>query len=413
MRHDLTPTELRRDPMTTFVYISPAYPPTNVYFCERLAASGVTVLAIGDAPYDELPNGLTVALTEYYRVDSLEDYNRVYRAMAHLIARHGRVDWVESNNEYWLQLDARLRTDFNIHTGRRADKVNEIRSKVDMKQVYLRAGVPTARQIRITTLEAAQEFVAQVGYPVIVKPEFGMGATHTYQLRDDAELAGFCSEPADGPMVMEEFVTGDIVSYDGIVDHDSVPVFEAATLWPPSIMDIVLNDLDLAYQVLDEMPDRLRELGQRVLKAFGVRNRWFHLEFFRLSDAKPGLGEVGDFVALEVNMRPAGGVTVDMYNYARNADVYQIYADVVSGHDTGAARQATQDPARCVYASRRDHRDYQLSSDRLAEIYGDAIVAHQRNLELFVPQMGNEYYLLRTTDAGRATAFIDDVLRRA
>ena len=52
-------------------------------------------------------------------------------------------------------------------------------------------------------------------------------------------------------------------------------------------------------------------------------------------------------------------------------------------------------------------------SDRLAEIYGDAIVAHQRNLELFVPQMGNEYYLLRTTDAGRATAFIDDVLRRA
>lgn len=61
-------------------------------------------------------------------------------------------------------------------------------------------------------------------------------------------------------MVMEEFVTGDIISYDGIVDHDSVPVFEAATLWPLSIMDIVLNDLDLAYQVLDEMPDRLREL---------------------------------------------------------------------------------------------------------------------------------------------------------
>lgn len=101
-----------------------------------------------------------------------------------------------------------------------------------------------------------------------------------------------------------------------------------------------------------------------------------------------------------------------MYNYARNADVYQIYADVVSGHDTGAARQATQDPARCVYASRRDHRDYQLSSDRLAEIYGDAIVAHQRNLELLFRRWATSTTLLRTTDAGRATAFIDDVLRR-
>lgn len=73
-------------------------------------------------------------------MDSLEDYNWSIVAMA-----HRRSPWscrlVESNNEYWLQLDARLRTDFNIHR-RRAEKVNEIRSKVDMKQVYLRAGVP-------------------------------------------------------------------------------------------------------------------------------------------------------------------------------------------------------------------------------------------------------------------------------
>lgn len=399
--------------MTNFVYISPAHPSTNVHFCERLAGVGVTVLAIGDAPHGDLPAELVAALTEYYRVDSLEDYEQVYRGMAYLTFRHGRIDWVESNNEYWLGLDARLRTDFNIATGPRSQEADEFRSKARMKQVFLRAGVPSARQSLATTLAAARDFVAGVGFPVIVKPEFGMGATDTYKLSDDDALAGYFAAPPPGPTVLEEFVTGDIVSYDGIVDHASLPVFEAATLWPPSIMDIVLNDLDLAYQVLVEVPAALRNHGQRVLRALGVRNRWFHLEFFRLTEPKPGLGEVGDFVALEVNMRPAGGATVDMYNYARHADVYQIYADVVSGRDSGAAGRARQDMARCVYVGRRDHHRYELSRAQLLERYGPQIVQHERSLALFVPQMGNEYYLLRTTDPEQAAAFIDDALRRA
>lgn len=398
--------------MTNFVYISPAHPVTNVTFCERLAAAGVRVLAIGDAAWPELPARLQRVLSEYYRVDSLEDYAQVHRGLAHLIVNHGRIDWIESNNEYWLELDARLRTDFNVTTGRHLDSIDQIRSKVEMKRVYHRAGVPTARQIRCTTLAAAERFVAEVGFPVIVKPEFGMGATNTYKLADLGELAGFFAEATNGPMVMEEFVSGEIVSFDGIVDHNSVPVFEAATLWPPSIMDIVLHDFDLAYQVLDEVPARLRECGLRVLKAFGVRNRWFHLEFFRLTEAKLGLGDVGDYVALEVNMRPAGGVTVDMYNYAHQADVYQIYADVVSGTDSGAAGQAQANPGRCVYASRRDQFTYHMSRTELLAKYQPLLVRHERNGELFVPQMGNECFLIRTTDPDVAEAFIADTLRR-
>lgn len=399
--------------MTTFVYISPAYPPTNVYFCERLANSGVTVLAIGDAPYGELPPKLVAALTEYYWIDSLEDYDKVYRGMAHLIARHGRIDWVESNNEYWLELDARLRTDFNISTGHKYDTVHQIRSKAQMKQVFLDAGVPTARQAKCTDPSAAREFVALTGYPVIVKPEFGVGATQTYKLADEAALAAFFADPPDEPMVMEEFISGQIFSYDGIAGRDGTPLFESAGRFPPSIMDIVLDELDLAYEVLEEIPAALRDLGRQVLRAFDVHDRWFHLEFFRLDSPRPGLGDVGDYVALEVNMRPAGGVTVDMYNYARNADVYQIYADMVTGRDTGAAAAATKDMARCVYAARRDKRTYALSNAQIWERYGAQIIRHGRNLEVFVPQMANEYYLLRTHDPKWAEAFVDDVLRPA
>ena len=62
----------------------------------------MNVLGIGDQPYDELPLELKSALREYYRVWSLEDYDQVYRAVAFFAYKYGRIDWIESNNEYWL-----------------------------------------------------------------------------------------------------------------------------------------------------------------------------------------------------------------------------------------------------------------------------------------------------------------------
>ena len=107
-----------------FVFISPHFPHTYWQFCDRLRRNGINVLGIGDAPYDSLEAPLKAALTEYYRVDSLEDYDKVYRAVAFFAFRYGKIDWIESMNEYWLEQDARLRTDFNITTGIRADQTS-------------------------------------------------------------------------------------------------------------------------------------------------------------------------------------------------------------------------------------------------------------------------------------------------
>ena len=60
---------------------------------------------------------LKESLDEYYKVGSLENYDEVYRAVAFFAFKYGKIDWLESNNEYWLEQDARLRTDFNITTG--------------------------------------------------------------------------------------------------------------------------------------------------------------------------------------------------------------------------------------------------------------------------------------------------------
>lgn len=128
-----------------FIFISPQFPRTYWNFCDRLQKNGVNVLGIGDSPYDELEDNLKRSMTEYYKVNSLENYDEVFRAVAFFAFKYGKIDWLESNNEYWLEQDARLRTDFNITTGTKLDGISSYKSKSAMKPYYAKAGVPTAR----------------------------------------------------------------------------------------------------------------------------------------------------------------------------------------------------------------------------------------------------------------------------
>ena len=230
-----------------FVFISPNFPETYWIFCDRLHASGVNVLGIGDAAYDSLDVRLRASLTEYYRVDSLEVYDEVFRAVAYFSFKYGKIDWLESNNEYWLRQDARLRADFNIVTGPSPEEIHRFTSKAEMKKFYAAGGVPTARQHRVKDLASAEAFISETGYPVIVKPEVGVGAAATYRISSREELKRFFTYGVTVPYVMEEFITGDIYSYDAILDSHGRPLFESSAKFPPSVMDIVIKGLDLMY----------------------------------------------------------------------------------------------------------------------------------------------------------------------
>ena len=395
-----------------FVFISPHFPHTYWQFCDRLRRGGANVLGIADTPYDQLEEPLRNALTEYYRVDSLEDYDQVYRAVAFFAFKYGKIDWLESNNEYWLEQDARLRADFNIITGVRPEEIGAWKHKSAMKPVYQAAGIPTARCHRVTTPDAAARFLAEIGgYPVIVKPDVGVGAANTWKLESDGDLARFFAEKPDVPYVMEEFVYGDIWSYDAIVDSHSQPLFESTAFFPPSIADIVNQDLDLSYFVCARMPDSLRKLGRAALKGFRVRSRFVHLEFFRLTRARPGLGDTGDFVGLEVNMRPAGGYTPDMMDFAHSCDVYQIWADMVI-HDR-RIRPESGDDHWCVYASRKDSHRYLHSHEEVLARYGDRIAMCERMPEIMWATMGCQMYTAHAYSEEEVQEFIRFVQERA
>ena len=375
-----------------YVFISPAYPVTCTFFCDRLSQSGVSVLGIGDVAFDALNDQLKYAPTEYYYVESLEDYDQVYRAVAYFIHKYGRIDWLESMNEYWLSMDARLRTDFNIAVGTREKDIPEMVTKSGMKKVFLEAGIPTARQHIVSDLQAGRAFAAQVGFPVIVKPDIGVGANGARKLHSEEELTAFYKDLPSVPYVMEEFLSGDICTYDAIIDSHCEPLFESMCTYAP-VLDTVQSDENIHFYTTALVPKKLRELGRQAVKAFGADRRFVHFEFIHLSKGYQGIGKAGDYALMEVNMRPAGGHDPDMMNYAQSADVFSIYAEMVTSDRRYFP--VSKEHYLCAYAARKDGHAFTHSHEEIMERYGGDIVMMEEMPPIDWPSMGRYVYMAR------------------
>ena len=378
--------------MKNVVFISPNFPTNYWQFCRELRNNGMNVLGIGDQPYDELKPELKASLNEYYKVSSLENYDEVYRAVAFFIFKYGPIDWLESNNEYWLEKDAALRTAFHITSGFQVEDMPRIRYKSKMKKYYQKVGIPTARyQLVSDDIKQCRAFLKKVGYPVVVKPDNGVGAAATYKLKCDEDLVNFmASRPEGVPYIMEEFVNAEVNSYDAIIDSNGEPIFETGNVTPDSVMDIVNNNDNSIYYIVKDLADDVREAGRATVKSFGVKSRFVHFEFFRLKEDHEGLGKKGDVMALEVNMRPCGGFTPDMINYAYSTNVYKIWADMIA-YDS--SMMSVGEHQFCAFAGRRDGKDFKFDHEALMAKYGDRMRMVDRIPEALSGAMGNQMYV--------------------
>ena len=395
--------------MQNFIFISPNFPTNYWRFCRELKNNGLRVLGIGDQPYEELSGELWGSLDEYYKVSSLENYDEVYRAVAFFIHRYGRIDWLESNNEYWLERDAMLRTDFHITSGWQVEDLARIKYKSGMKEYYQRAGIRTARYHIVDDFNSCMGFIDEVGFPVIVKPDNGVGASHTYRLDDQGELGAFLhdKEP-DVRYIMEEFVTAEVNSYDAIIDSRGNPIFETGNVTPNSIMDIVNNNDNSLYYIVKDLAEDVRDAGRRTVKSFGVRSRFVHFEFFRLTCDQP-MGKAGDVVALEVNMRPCGGFSPDMMNFANSTDVYKIWADMIA---FDRSTKPTGEHFFCAFAGRRDGKPFQLSNEEFSAKYANQMRMQERIPDALSGAMGNQMYVANFSTKEELDRFYADAVRQ-
>lgn len=394
--------------MKNFIFISPNFPTNYWMFCRELKKNGLNVLGIGDQPYDELDYNVKENLNEYYKVSTLENYEEVYRAVAFLIFKYGRIDWLESNNEYWLERDARLRTEFHITSGFQESDIPRIKFKSKMKDYYKKAGIPTARFHMVDTEENCLAFAKEVGYPVVAKPDNGVGASHTFKITSDEEMKTFFEDKwPDTVYIMEEYIWGEVNSYDAIIDSNGKPMFETGNVSPVSIMDIVNEQQSSLFYILKKLPADTRKAGRATVKAFGVKSRFVHFEFFRLQRDHEGLGKAGDLVALEVNMRPSGGFTPDMINFAHSTDVYKIWADMIAFDET---TMPTGTSAFCAFVGRRDGKDYVLDDAALSGKYSKQICMEDRMPDALSGAMGNRMYIATFSTEKQMAAFYKDAL---
>ena len=397
--------------MKNFIFISPNFPTNYWQFCHELRNNGLNVLGIGDQPYDELKPELKASLNEYYKVGSLENYDEVYRAVAFFTFKYGRIDWIESNNEYWLERDAALRTDFNIPSGFHTCDMPRIKYKSKMKEYYQKAGITTARYHLVDDFDGCKKFIDEVGYPVIVKPDNGVGASDTHKLSNDEQLKDFLAysekEHPGVVYIMEEFVRAEVNSYDAIIDANGDPIFEAGNVTPMSIMDIVNNDDNSIYYIVKDLPSDTREAGRATVKSFGVKSRFVHFEFFRMVDDQASMGKKGQVVALEVNMRPCGGFTPDMINFARSTNVYKIWADMIA---FGGTDMPIGEHFYCAYAGRRDGKHFVYSHDQIMSMYGGNMRMVERIPDAFAGAMGNQMYVAAFSTREQMAQFYCDIL---
>ncbi|MFZ7317595.1 ATP-grasp domain-containing protein [Avibacterium avium] len=369
-----------------FVMISPHFPTNFETFAVRLRENGFNTLGIADTPYDQLSENLRNALTEYYRVDNMEDYDQVYRALGYFVHKYGRIDRIESHNEYWLELDAKLRTDFNVF-GYKNEDMKSIKTKSQMKEIFRQTGLKVAKGRVFESDEDARKLAHELHYPVIIKPNSGVGASDTYKIKNTQELENFFSHKNPNvEYIMEEFIDGDIVTFDGLTDRDGNIVFYSSLEYSEAVLDTVEKDGDMFYYVPREISPKLVELGKQCVKAFNVKERFFHFEFFRVKKSN-------ELLPLEVNCRPPGGLTIDMWNYANDFDVFNEYAYIVKDNQFHAQ---ISHPWNVVYISRKANQHYAHSIAEVCEKFPHNIISVQQVPGVFAKIMGEEGILART-----------------
>jgi ATP-grasp domain len=384
-----------------FVFLSPHFPPNYYQFGLNLYNLGVNVLGLADEPYDSLRPGLKSALTEYYRVNDMHSYDELLRALGYFTHRYGKLDRIDSHNEYWLETEAQLRTDFNI-PGLHNKDIARIKRKSLMKETFIEAGVPVAQGRVVHSRRDAKKLINDIGYPVVAKPDIGVGAAKTYKIHNEVELEEFFGQKTDVEYIMEEFIGGIICTFDGLTDRDGNLVFYTSHQYSKGIMETVIEDSDIYYYSLRNIPADLEDAGRRVLKAFNVRERFFHFEFFRNED--------NHILALEVNMRPPGGMTTDMFNFANDIDIYREWAYVVV-HNRFTAEYSRK--YHCCYVGRKFNKSYQYPHDEILATLGEHVVHHEHISGIFSAALGDYGYLIRSPELDEIYLMAEYILEPA
>ena len=267
--------------------------------------------------------------------------------------------------------------------------------------MFTQSGIPVARGKVLHNPWKVKAFVEEVGFPIIAKPDIGVGANKTFQINNQSELdAFFTNKPAED-YIFEEFINGDILTFDGLTNQKGELVFYSSMAYSNGVMQAVNEGREIWYYTEREIPQDLEEAGRKLVSAYNLRERFFHFEFFRTPE--------GQIVGLEVNMRPPGGLTTDMWNYANDIDIYREYANVVVNNRFDA--EVTR-PYYCAFIGRRLNKSYRRSIDAVLAELKEKILYHDPISGVFSAALGDFAFLVRSPDFSELADIAEWILEK-
>jgi formate-dependent phosphoribosylglycinamide formyltransferase (GAR transformylase) len=351
--------------------ISPGYPAEMAFFTRGLGQVGASVIGLGDQSTDALPPAARDAMVHYVQVGSLAAEDRVTVTVREL-ARQVRIDRVECLWEPYMVLAARLREELGL-PGLTVAQTVPFRDKERMKQLVDAAGLRTPWHTEAETVAEVWAAAERVGFPLIVKPIAGAGSADTYRADSAADLDAILPMVRHVPQVsVEEFVDGEEFTYDTICAGGQVLVENICQYHPRPLLTKIhewVSPVTMALRDLDEPGlQGGRELGVAVLRALGFRDGFTHMEWYRKADGEVVFGEIG--------ARPPGARTVDVMNYATDADLFVGWAEAVtSGRISQPVERRYNAASIFKRASGAGRITHYRGLDRLLAEYGQHVVA--------------------------------------
>ncbi|MDH3295625.1 MAG: ATP-grasp domain-containing protein [Acidimicrobiia bacterium] len=316
------------------IFVEPGFPDNQREFVRALVQVGARVTGIGERDLSALDGDLQSWLHGYWRIGSVVDEGALEWAVRSIQAQEW-VDRLEATVEAHILPVAHVRERCTI-PGTSARTAWLCRDKPSMKQVLAEAGIPTAQTLGSGSAEEIRAFADQVGYPLIVKPRAGAGASGTSRVDDESELLAALQAAGvggGGTVAIEEFIEGhegfwDTLTVNGEVAHEFIShyypgVLEAMrTRWiSPQI--VATNQVD------DPRYAEVREMGRRVLAVLDIETSATHMEWF--------FGPRG-LKFSEIGCRPPGVSMWDVYSFGNDLDLYREWAQlIVHGHTEARA----------------------------------------------------------------------------
>ncbi|MCA0376070.1 MAG: ATP-grasp domain-containing protein [Gemmatimonadetes bacterium] len=306
------------------VFVCPQFSPAATQMIEAaLALPHVRLGVIATQPREALAPHLAARLLDHWRVEDITDAAQLEWAVRSLGARQGAVSRCFAAFEQAQWPLAMVRERLGI-PGLPADAARNFRDKARMKDVLRDADVPVARHRLVGTLDDAQRFVAEVGFPVVLKPPAGAGARATERVASAAELVDAIARHAPtpaAPMLCEEFLRGTEHSIE-TVSIEGRAVWHSITRYAPTPLEVLEQPwiqwtVLLPREIDDPAYDDIRATAEHALTALGMTTGVSHCEWFRRTD--------GSVAVSEIAARPPGANMTTMISRANDVDFVQAW----------------------------------------------------------------------------------------